>query len=105
MQARNIFSSHIDLFLECNPCQRGMPELLSGARQAWDVWSKVADQYDMAQVDENRNSKQMRVIRRLRFRHESLWNVINATAVDDPMDLFDKVIVIEREFSRARNSQ
>ena len=53
----------------------------------------------MAEVHEVRGDSTFYVLRRLRFRQESAWRVIEALGVPDPLEVMDKVLTIEREWS------
>ncbi len=77
---------------------------MPGNETAWSIWLKVSGQYHWAQVDETRNGKPYRVYRPLRFIQESVWPIINALSPDDPLEVFDKVLLIEREFSHCREA-
>ena len=60
----------------------------------------MADQYEESEYHEVKDGKEY-YIRSKRFRQEAAWAVIAAMECAEPLDTFDRVLIIEREWRRA----
>ena len=59
------------------------------------MWLRVFDQHDYIEVSETRGGKTVGVYKPARFRHEAVWEIIRQVNAPDPLELFDKVILLE----------